>query len=149
MIWRVLIGIGLGVALLWLALVVVLLIARPGRGAVKEALRLLPDTLRLARRLASDRSLPGGVRARLWFLLGYLAFPLDPIPDFLPVIGAVDDAIVAAIVLRSVVRRAGPGVVAARWPGTPAGLATLWRSARLPGDPPQEGPAAGERALSR
>ena len=142
MIWRALIGAAIGLAVVWLGLVVVLAIARPSRGAVKEALRLLPDTIRLARRLSSDRTLPRGIRARLWLLLGYLAFPLDPIPDFLPVIGFADDAIVAAIVLRSVVRSAGPDVIAACWPGTPAGLASLWRAARLPGDPPRQGEAS-------
>jgi uncharacterized membrane protein YkvA (DUF1232 family) len=135
-IWRILIGVGIGLAALWFVLVLALVIARPSTGAAREALRILPDTVRLARRLATDQSLPRRIRLRLWLLLGYLAFPLDPIPDFLPVIGYADDAIVAAVVLRSVVRSAGPEIIRARWPGTQAGLATLWRIARLPGDPP-------------
>jgi hypothetical protein len=52
------------------------------------------------------------------------------------VIGYADDAVVAAWILRSVVRRAGPEVIRARWPGSAAGLASLWRVARLPGAPP-------------
>lgn len=100
-----------------------------------EAARLMPDTLRLLRRLASDRSLPRGVRTRLWLLFAYLAMPLDLIPDFLPVIGYADDAIIVAAVLRSVVRRAGFDAVEQHWPGTPDGLAALSRATRLrPGD---------------
>jgi len=135
MIWRTLIGVGIAFAVLWIGLIVAVLVARPPRGTAKEALRILPDTVRLAKRLASDRSLPRGVRARLWFLLGWLAMPIDPIPDFLPVIGFADDAIVAAVVLRSVVRKAGPDVIRRTWPGTETGLRTLWLVARLPGAP--------------
>lgn len=62
-----------------------------GRGGlVREALRLLPDVLRLLPRLAADRSLPRGVRVRLALLLAYLASPIDLVPDFIPVIGYAD-----------------------------------------------------------
>lgn len=90
-------------------------------------MRLLPDLLRLLRRLAADGSLPRGVRVRLWLLLGYLALPIDLVPDFIPVLGYADDAIVVALVLRSVVRRAGADAVMRHWPGTPEGLAALQR----------------------
>jgi hypothetical protein len=66
--------------LIWLALAVTLLIVRPRGGLLREALRLLPDVLRLLRRLAADRTLPRGVRVRLALLLAYLALPFDPIP---------------------------------------------------------------------
>ncbi len=120
----------------WLVLAVALLIARPKGMPVVEALRVLPDTLRLLKRLAGDTTLPRGVRVRLALLLGYLALPFDLIPDFLPVIGQLDDVIVAVLVLRSVVRAAGAHPVANHWPGTDAGLAVLWRIAALPGAPP-------------
>ena len=58
--------------------------------------------------------------------------PIDLIPDFVPVIGYADDAIIVAIGLRSVVRAAGPEVIAAHWPGTDTGLAVLHRLAGLP-----------------
>ena len=64
-------------------------------------MRLLPDVIRLLRRLAADRSAPRGVRIRLGLLLGYLLMPIDLVPDFLPVIGYADDAIIVAIGLRS------------------------------------------------
>lgn len=133
MLYRALIGLAVGVLLVWAVLVLVLYLARPKGSLVKEAIRLLPDTLRLLRRLAIDRALPGSVRVRLWLLFAYLALPIDLIPDFIPVIGYADDAIVVCIVLRSVVRRAGPDAVRRNWPGTEDGLRVLWRVAGLPG----------------
>ncbi len=99
---------------------------------MKEAVRILPDTVRLLHRLARDASLSKGIRVRLWLLFGYLAFPIDLIPDFIPVIGYADDAIIVCAVLRSVVRRAGAEVVRRHWPGTPDGLVALWKVAGLP-----------------
>lgn len=121
-----------GVLLLWVALVAALWLAKPDEGSVREALRLLPDVVRLIRRLAVDREVPRGVRVRLWLLLGYLALPIDLVPDVLPVIGYADDAVVVALVLRSVARRAGVAALARNWPGTADGLAAVCRLARLP-----------------
>lgn len=128
---RAVIGIAIGLAATWLVLVGFLVLARPKGGLLMEAVRLLPDTVRLLRRLAGDRSLPRGVRARIWLLFGYLALPIDLIPDFIPVIGYADDAIIAAAVLRSVVRRAGIDAIRRHWPGTEEGLTALRRAARL------------------
>jgi uncharacterized membrane protein YkvA (DUF1232 family) len=64
-------------------------------------------------------------------LLGYLALPVDLVPDFIPVIGYADDAVVVALALRSVVRRAGPEALERNWPGTPDGLAAVLRLARI------------------
>jgi uncharacterized membrane protein YkvA (DUF1232 family) len=69
---------------------------------------------------------------RLGLLVGYLLLPVDLVPDVLPVIGYADDAVVVALALRSVVRVAGAGAIAAHWPGTPAGLAVVHRLAGLP-----------------
>ncbi len=126
-------GVAGGLLLAWLVLVAVLWAARPDDLRARELLRLLPDVLRLVRRLAADRTLPRGVRVRLWLLLGYLALPVDLVPDVIPVIGYADDAIAVALVLRSVVRRAGPDALSRHWPGTAAGLAALRRATRLPG----------------
>lgn len=92
MLLRMLVGIGVALLVAWVALVLAMVVARPKGQLLKEALRLLPDVLRLLRRLAADRSLPGGVRVRLWLLLGYLAIPVDLVPDFVPVLGYADDA---------------------------------------------------------
>ena len=124
---RLLIGVAAALLLAWLALVVALVIVRPRGGLLREALRLLPDVLRLIRRLAADKKLPRGVRIRLGLLLAYLALPIDVIPDFIPVLGYADDAIIVTAVLRGVVRRAGLEAVRAHWPGTDDGFAALAR----------------------
>ena len=111
--------------LVWLALVVGLILVRPRGGLLREALRLLPDVLRLIRRLAADKTLPRGVHIRLVLLLAYLAIPIDLIPDFVPVLGYADDAIIVTAVLRSVVRRAGLDAVRAHWPDTDDGVAAM------------------------
>jgi uncharacterized membrane protein YkvA (DUF1232 family) len=125
------IGVAAALVLAWLALVIALLIVRPRGSLLREALRILPDTLRLIRRLAADKTLPRGVRVRLVLLMIYLAIPFDPIPDFIPVLGYADDAIIVTAVLRSVVRRAGLEAVRAHWPGTDDGFAALCRLAAL------------------
>lgn len=120
-----------GLIVVWALLIGTLAIMRPRDGLLREALRLLPDVVRLVHRLAADSTLPRGVRIRLWLLLAYLASPIDLIPDFVPVLGYADDAIVVTIVLRGVVRRAGIDVVRSRWPGTDDGFAVLGRLAGL------------------
>ncbi|XVV17489.1 YkvA family protein [Actinoplanes sp. CA-131856] len=125
--WPALIGVVVALLLLWMALVIALLAAHPGRARLKEALRLLPDLLRLLRRLAADKALPRGVRIRLALLLAYLAVPFDVIPDFIPVLGYADDAIIVTLVLRSTVRRAGLEAVRRHWPGTDEGFTALTR----------------------
>jgi uncharacterized membrane protein YkvA (DUF1232 family) len=119
--------IAIGLAVAYLVLLGALLKARPKGNLLAEALRLLPDLVRLLRRLACDRAVPLAARVRLWLLLGYLAMPIDLVPDFVPVLGYADDAIVISLVLRSVVRRAGGPVIHRHWPGTDDGLAALGR----------------------
>ena len=121
-----------GLVLVWVMLVVALWLARPGELTAREALRVLPDLVRLLRRMAGDRSLPRGVRVRLWLLLGYLLLPVDLVPDVIPVVGYADDVVVVALALRSVVRAAGPEALVRHWPGTPEGLAVVRRLAGLP-----------------
>jgi len=114
-----------GLVLLWALLIGTLAVVRPRGGLLREALRLLPDVVRLVHRLAADGSLPRGVRIRLGLLLAYLASPIDLIPDFVPVLGYADDAIVVTVVLRGVVRRAGLDLVRSKWPGTDDGFTVL------------------------
>jgi uncharacterized membrane protein YkvA (DUF1232 family) len=125
--WWDLLTLGAGIVAGWLALLIALLLARPKGPLLAEAIRLMPDLLRLLRRLAADRNLPRGVHARLVLLLIYLALPVDLVPDFVPVVGYADDAIIVAAVLRAVVRRAGIEAVRAHWPGTDSGFAALAR----------------------
>lgn len=111
---------------------VMLWIGKPDDLGIRDSARLLPDLVRLIKRLATDPGMPRGVRVRLAVLLGYLAIPIDLIPDFIPVIGYADDAIIIALVLRSVTRAAGPAALDEHWPGTPEGLAAVRRLCRLP-----------------
>jgi uncharacterized membrane protein YkvA (DUF1232 family) len=123
----VVLSILVGLVASYLALVVALLVLRPETARLRETLRLLPDLLRLVGRLARDPALPRGARVRLWVLLAYLAMPFDLIPDFIPVLGYADDVIIVALVLRSVVRQAGPASVRRHWPGTEDGLRAVAR----------------------
>jgi uncharacterized membrane protein YkvA (DUF1232 family) len=81
------------------------------------------------------------VRIRLGLLMAYLPSPIDLIPDFVPVLGYADDAIIVVAVLRSVVRRVGIGQVRVHWTGTDDGFNALYRAAGLAsrpaGDPAQ------------
>jgi uncharacterized membrane protein YkvA (DUF1232 family) len=101
----------------------------PETVTMKDALRLLPDLLRLVRRLAADRTVAVGVRVRLVLLLAYLLSPIDLVPDFIPVIGYADDAVIVALVLRSVIKRAGPDALERHWPGSRPGLDIILKAA--------------------
>ena len=123
--WQVLLGILTGLVLVYAVLLVLLWAyarAHPDTVGLRDALRLLPDLIRLLRRLLADGTLPAGVRVRVALLVAYLVMPFDLVPDVVPVIGYADDAVVVALVLRSVVRRAGVEALRRHWPGTPQGL---------------------------
>ncbi len=132
--WETLAGVVGGVLAVYAVLLLLLwAYARrhPETVTMTDALRLLPDLLRLIRRLLADRSVAVGVRVRLALLLVYLASPIDLVPDFIPVIGYADDVVIVALVLRSVISRAGDDAVRRHWPGTPEGLAVILRLAGL------------------
>ncbi len=133
--WGLVLSAAGGLLLLWAVLVAALWVAARRGGdptSWREALRLLPDLLRLLRALAADPELPRGVRVRLVLVLAYLLLPVDLVPDVIPVLGWADDAIVVALALRSVVRSAGPAALERHWPGTPRGLVVVRRLAGLP-----------------
>lgn len=139
-------GVAAGLVVCWVLLMAVLWFTRPDELRARELLRLLPDVLPLVRRLAGDHMLPRGVRVRLWLLLGYLALPIDLVPDFIPVLGYADDAVAVALVLRSVVRRAGADAVSRHWPGTADGLEAVRRATRLPASSRGSGGGQSDRA---
>jgi uncharacterized membrane protein YkvA (DUF1232 family) len=130
--WDLVLGVAAALLVLWLGLIVVLVAVRPCGGLLREALRLLPDVLRLVHRLAADKDLPRSIRVRLGLLLAYLALPIDLIPDVIPVLGYADDAIIVTAVLRSVARRAGTRALRAHWPGSDDGFTALCRLTGLP-----------------
>jgi uncharacterized membrane protein YkvA (DUF1232 family) len=131
-VWQVVIGVAAGLAIVWLVMVIALyVVARreedPAR--LRDMLRLVPDVLRLLRRLAADRDLPRGVRWRLALVVSYLLLPIDLVPDFIPIVGYADDAVVVAVGLRWVVRAAGVEALERHWTGTPQGLSVVKRLA--------------------
>jgi uncharacterized membrane protein YkvA (DUF1232 family) len=127
--WAVVVlGVVGGVVLLWLVLIGVLWAQQRRAGTSvdwRAVLRLVPDVIRLVRRLAVDPAVPRGTRWWLIALLGYLLLPIDLVPDFIPVLGYADDAIIVALVLRFAIRHAGRDAIERHWPGTPEGLASV------------------------
>ena len=97
------------------------------REHARAAAGLVPDCAVLFRRLLGDRRVPRRAKLALGGLLAYLALPIDLIPDFLPVVGQLDDAILVVLVLRLALRDAGPALVEQHWPGPPASLKALLR----------------------
>ncbi|HWI73045.1 MAG TPA: DUF1232 domain-containing protein [Baekduia sp.] len=104
---------------LWLTLLAALALAGRRREALAAG-RFVPDCVVLFRRLLADDRLPRSRKLALVSLLVYLASPIDLVPDFIPVIGHVDDAILVVLALRFVLRAGGPELIAEHWPG-PAG----------------------------
>jgi uncharacterized membrane protein YkvA (DUF1232 family) len=108
-------------ALLWLLLALALLLA--GRRAdAREVIAFVPDCVVLGRRLLGDRRVPRRTKLALALLVAYLAVPLDLVPDFVPVVGQLDDALLVALVIAYVARRSGRELVTELWPGSERGL---------------------------
>ena len=117
------------------ALLVALVVA--GRASDARALaRLIPDCVVLLTRLARDPSLPRSTRWLVAGAVAYLALPIDIIPDVLPVIGQLDDALLVAWVLRRIVRAAGTSCVTRHWPGPPESLRVVTGLAGIRGATP-------------
>jgi uncharacterized membrane protein YkvA (DUF1232 family) len=106
---------------LYLALVGLLLIF--GRRTDARALAgFVPDCIRMIRRLVAAPETSGAQRLALLGLIGYLALPFDLIPDFIPVAGVLDDAILVALALRWLVRSRGEEAIREAWPGPESSL---------------------------
>jgi uncharacterized membrane protein YkvA (DUF1232 family) len=102
-----------------------------GRRTQARALAgFIPDCLVLFRRLIGDERVPRSRKLVLLALLAYLAFPLDLVPDFIPLAGELDDAIIVGLVLRSLLRSAGVDLVREHWPGPGESLGLVTRLAR-------------------
>ena len=109
----------------WVLLIALLWILRPRDVGLRELIAVVPDVLRLVRDLIADRSTPTGVRIALIVLLAWLISPIDLIPEFIPVLGPLDDVVVAVLVLRYVRRRLGEEQLRRRWRGSADGFALL------------------------
>ncbi|WP_341998678.1 DUF1232 domain-containing protein [Microbacterium sp. LWH7-1.2] len=117
-----------GLIAVWLVLLLILWAQqrRAGRNVDwRQIMRLVVDVVLLLRRLVVDPEVPRATRWWLGGLLAYLLLPIDLVPDFIPVLGYADDAIIVAIALRYAIRTAGRSAIERHWPGTPEGLGSL------------------------
>ena len=123
----VLVAAGL-LALSWTVLA--LLARRLPPGTAKDLASVLPACLTTARRLARDPRVPRRAKVAVVVAGLWVLSPIDLIPEFLPVIGPLDDVVVVALALRYAARRVPRDVLAAAWAGEPRLLDRL-----LPVDP--------------
>jgi len=120
-------GIVVALIALWAALLVLFFVLRPRDVPVREIVRVVPDVLRLLRSLIGDGTVPLDVRVVLVGLVAWILSPIDLIPEFIPVLGPLDDVVVAVVAMRYVRRRVGVEALQQRWPGSPEGFALLLR----------------------
>ena len=128
----------LALVALWAALLVVFWVLRPKDVSVRELLGLIPDILRLLRSLIGDRSAPLDVRLVLIGLVAWIVSPIDLIPEFIPVLGPMDDVVVAIVAMRYVRRASGPTTSDSAGSGSEAGFAMLLTGHRF-GPPSPDG----------
>jgi uncharacterized membrane protein YkvA (DUF1232 family) len=124
---EVIVAIAVGLVALWALLLVLFWVLRPKGVPLRELLGLIPEVLRLLRSVVGDRSAPADVRLVLIGLLAWILSPIDLIPEFIPVLGPLDDVVVAVVAMRYVRRRVGIADLRARWTGTDDGFALLLR----------------------
>ena len=117
------------VAVVLYAIAVAALIAFGRRTEARALAGFIPDCVILVKRLLGDPRVPRRRKAILVLLTGYLALPFDLVPDFIPVAGQFDDAIVVAMVLRGVLRSGGEALLREHWPGPEISLELVRRIA--------------------
>jgi uncharacterized membrane protein YkvA (DUF1232 family) len=106
------------------------LVAAGRRDDARALATFIPDCIVLVTRLARDPRVPRRRKLLLLGLVGYLALPFDLVPDFIPVAGQLDDAIVVALVLRHFVKAGGDQLIRELWPGPQPSLDLILRLAR-------------------
>jgi uncharacterized membrane protein YkvA (DUF1232 family) len=138
----------LAAALAGLYAAAVLALIAAGRRVHARALAgFIPDCVVLMRRLAAHREVPRRRKILAAVALGYLLMPLDLVPDFIPVAGQLDDAIVVALALRGLLRSAGDDLVRELWPGPEPSLRAIIRVANPGGSSPRSsGPGSPGRS---
>ena len=118
-------AIAVGLVLLWMAAIAIFYVLRPREVGLGEAVAVVPDLVRLIRDLLRDPATPLDVRVVLVIMLIWIVSPIDLIPEFIPVLGPLDDVVVAVLVLRYVRRQLGEPELRRRWSGTPEGFRLL------------------------
>jgi uncharacterized membrane protein YkvA (DUF1232 family) len=103
------------------------------RGDAREVARFIPDCVVLFKRLLGDPRVPRRAKVAVALLIPYLALPFDLVPDFIPVAGQLDDAILVAATIAYVVLRTGREVIEELWPGSDRGLRVILALAGKPG----------------
>jgi uncharacterized membrane protein YkvA (DUF1232 family) len=121
--------VGLVALLLAYGVLIVALIARGRRADAAAVARFIPDCIVLVRGLAADPRVPRSSRLMLLGLAAYLVLPIDLVPDFIPIAGQLDDAILVIAVLSWIVRSSGAAVIAEHWRGADRPLQMLLRLA--------------------
>ena len=124
---RVVVGILASLIGLWVAMLVLFWALRPRGVPARQIVGVIPDVLRLLRSLIGDGSTPLDVRVVLVGLVAWIVSPIDLIPEFIPVLGPLDDVVVGIVAMRYVRRRVGIEALRARWTGTPDGFDLLTR----------------------
>jgi uncharacterized membrane protein YkvA (DUF1232 family) len=114
------------ILVVYAALLVALIAAGRGRDA-RDVARFIPDCIVFVRRLVGDPRVPRRHKLLLGAVAGYLAFPLDLVPDFIPVAGHVDDVLVVVLALRVVLRASRSELLREHWPGPGSSLAFVLR----------------------
>jgi uncharacterized membrane protein YkvA (DUF1232 family) len=122
-----LIAIIVSLVALWAALIALLWLLRPRDVAARELVRVVPDLLRLLRSIITDGGAPLDVRIVLVGLVAWIISPIDLIPEFIPVLGPLDDVVVAILALRYTRRRMGAAALRDRWSGSDDGYALVSR----------------------
>jgi uncharacterized membrane protein YkvA (DUF1232 family) len=123
------VGAGFAAALVVYAAFVAWLFLAGRRSDARALAGFIPDCVVLFRRLLADRRISRRRKLLVAALIGYLALPFDLVPDFIPVAGQLDDAILVALVLRVVLRGGGPEVLREHWPGPAASRDLILRLA--------------------
>jgi uncharacterized membrane protein YkvA (DUF1232 family) len=99
------------------------------RIAARRLATLLPNLVGLFHALVRDSRVPRSSKVLLGFAIAWFVWPIDLVPEFIPVVGPLDDVVVAALVLRHVLRKAGPDAIEEHWSGDQATLGILLRVA--------------------
>ncbi len=122
--------VGIAVLAVVYAAFVVALVLAGRRGEARTLATFIPDCIVLVSRLARDARVPRRRKLILVALLGYLALPFDLVPDFIPVAGQLDDAVIVALALRYLVQSGGEPLIRELWPGPEQSLTLILRLAR-------------------